>query len=155
MGYLHLFTYLQKADWGIYVIVFYVCLALCVVTILNIFYVNYSFGNKKTSFTWPLYTLKSLMSIFLSVLYIPILEYYLSIVGCTSNKQGVLVQYSFSTVVCWKDLHILHGCLSLMISFVFILICLIAVLLTFECRNSENDKMARTSSRANFVYILY
>jgi hypothetical protein len=50
--------------------------------IINIAYVSYSFSRKYFTITWPLYVLRNVAKIFVTILFMPLLELFLSIIHC-------------------------------------------------------------------------
>jgi len=66
------------------------------------------------------------------------------------NTNGELVHSVFSSVKCWKELHILHAVFGLISVIVFVGISLVVVLTLFETKSSSNDASARTHSRNEF-----
>ena len=52
---------------------FYLCIGIVFMVILDIFYVSYSFSKKKFKFVWPLQFLRSVCGMFVTVLFLPFL----------------------------------------------------------------------------------
>jgi hypothetical protein len=97
-GYLRFVQYFQNTNYNVYIIIFYVLVAIILFVILDIFYVSIAFSKKKYAFSWPVTALKVAIWLFTTVLYLPIIEYFLSILNCTSDKSGNLVHYIFTEV---------------------------------------------------------
>ncbi|EAS07526.3 PAS domain S-box protein (macronuclear) [Tetrahymena thermophila SB210] len=163
LSYFQLITYLKNSSWTAYITVFYTCVALVILIIIDIFYISYSFTKKNQAFSWPIYSLRTLLSLIVTVLFMPLLDFFLSIISCQSTtlSQGsgitssVYVHEFFSSVVCWQDVHILHAVVSIFISIAFIIVTFLVVLIYFECLHNSNDPTARVTSRPNFVFLLY
>lgn len=122
---------------------FYVGLSIVVLVILDIFYVSYSFSKKKFAFVWPLHALRSLCSLFVTILFLPLLDYFMSVLGCIYDLNGNYVHHIFTEMVCWQGIYIVHAVLSIIISVVFVVISLTVSITYFECRSTSSDPTAR------------
>ncbi len=60
----------------------------------------------------------------------------------------------YSEVECYSGLFNLHSSFAVAVSFVFVIICLIAALALFETKESPNDVCAKVSSRPDFVVLV-
>jgi hypothetical protein len=60
----------------------------------------------------------------------------------------------YSDIECWKGLIILHSSFSVVVSFVFVIICLIAAIALYESKESPNDISAKVTSRADFGVLI-
>jgi len=138
-------SYFKKATWSVYIAIFYVGIGLIIFVIADVFYVSYSFAKKKFSFMWPLGTLRHIVSLFVTILFMPLLDYFVSILGCVHDEHShKLVHSAFPEIECWSGIHILHGILSIIVSLLFVMISLVVSGTYFECRSSMvNDSEAR------------
>jgi len=66
--------YISNFPWFSYVIIFYLGIFLVFLVILGIIYVIYSTSRKRFAYLWPLKALAYFCTIFLTVLFIPILS---------------------------------------------------------------------------------
>ena len=57
--------------------------------VLDILYVSYSFSRKRFTHMWPLYILRSVTSIAVTVGFLPITESLSNIMNCLTNSDGV------------------------------------------------------------------
>lgn len=55
-----------------YLIVFYLAVTAVTLVIINIAYVSYSFSRKYFTVTWPLYVLRTIAKIFVTILFMPL-----------------------------------------------------------------------------------
>ena len=55
---------------------------------------------------------------------------------------------------CWHGMHIIHATFSIVVSFVFIIICLIVSLTYFDTQSGSHDISARVNSRADVFVVL-
>jgi hypothetical protein len=71
-------TYLTSFPWGTYLAIFYLGILLVLLVILDLGYVLYSMARKKFAFVWPLKAPSSFCSIFVTILFLPLLSTQLS-----------------------------------------------------------------------------
>ena len=68
------FSYWFKyLNWTPFVIVFYSGIFIIIIVVLDIIFISYSISKKKSSIRWPLVVLRVAFSLFVTVLYIPLL----------------------------------------------------------------------------------
>lgn len=72
--------------------------AAIVAMIVNIIYVSYAFSKKRVSTIWPVITLRSITSLFVTVLFLPITELLLSMIDCGNNANGQYVLSLFEDI---------------------------------------------------------
>ena len=60
----------------------------------------------------------------------------------------------YSEVECWKGPFILHCSFAIVVSFVFVIICLVAAIALFETKESPNDVCAKVTSRPDFTVLI-
>ena len=56
-----------------FLVIFYLCVSIVVLVILDVFYVSYSFSQKKFAFVWPMQALRTVCGLFVTVLFLPFL----------------------------------------------------------------------------------
>ena len=173
LNFFQIVSWCFKLNWTTYIVVFYLCIFLVCLVILDVFYVSYSFSKKKFAFVWPLQALRSTCGLFVTVLFLPLLggsfffaffvfvffgcyfvfwclfffvELFSSLLCCI-NKDGNLVHSTFTEVKCWDGIHILHASFSVVVSCIFICISMVVALTYFETKGTSNDPSARIHSR--------
>jgi hypothetical protein len=124
-------------------IMFYVGIFIIAFVLICFAYVSYSYTKKKFAFVWPLHALRTLASLFVTILFIPLLDVFISISDCQNNSNGVLVNRMFPSTTCWNGMHIIQAVIAIMVAIVFAAISLIAGITYFECRGSSHDATAR------------
>ncbi|MDR3546667.1 MAG: hypothetical protein P4M11_00065 [Candidatus Pacebacteria bacterium] len=67
-------SYLSNFPWATYLAVFYIGIFLVLLVIVDIVYVLFSIARKKFTFIWPLKALTAFCSIFVTVLFLPLLS---------------------------------------------------------------------------------
>lgn len=65
---------------------------MIILIILDIIYVSYSFNKKKFRFTLPLIILAKVVPIFLTILFITIMEFLLGIINCNPSETDPNIQ---------------------------------------------------------------
>lgn len=133
----------------------YICIGVISCVILCFIYVSYSFTKKRFVFIWPLYALRSVCYLFVTILFIPIYEFFLSVFHCIENEEHVLVHYMWSEVECFKGVHIIHSILAVFTAVVNVCMTVVVAINFFESRNIHDDPEARVNSRPNFLLLLY
>ncbi len=68
--------------------------------------------------------------------------------------EGQVVMDLYSEVECWKGPFILHASFAIVVSFVFVIICLVAAIALFETKESPNDVCAKVTSRPDFTVLI-
>lgn len=63
--------WLEGLKWDIYIIIFYVCLFLVFVILLDFLYISISFKLKKLNFSQPIQLLNTVCGLLVSLLFIP------------------------------------------------------------------------------------
>lgn len=85
-------------------------LCFCILLIMiDIGYVSYQITKNKINQTWPIAILRSVASIFVTVLFLPITETLISIISCTTTDDGKLVVYYFNEIECYIGWHLVHS----------------------------------------------
>jgi len=139
---------LEGGSATLYLIVLYLAVVAVTLVIFNIAYVSYSFSRKYFTVTWPLYVLRTVAKIFVTILFMPIfgkilfiLELFLTTLHCV--QYGDVVATHIGHIKCFYGFHFLHIFCAIIVAIVFVLICLICALTFFECSNEEEDLTAK------------
>jgi hypothetical protein len=141
--------------WTLYLIIFYTCIGAIILAVLDIIYVSYSFNKKRFSVMWPLIVLRNVVTLSVTVLFLPITEFLIQMVQCEYDaEKGYSVHSMFSEIQCWNGMHILHSVVALINIIVFVSISMVVALNYFESRISSDDPTARSNSRADVVFIV-
>ena len=136
--------YLTGVSSSVYLTVFYLCVLLVTLMIINIVYVSYSFSRNFFTVTWPLYVLRHVAKAIVTIFFMPLQEIFISIFDCTLDSTTGKQMNSYSpTIECWTGLHFLHFFCSVAVSIVFITISLIVALTYFECNDSGENHGAK------------
>ena len=74
IGSFNVSTYMPGIEFSTFLILLYSLIFMIILVILDIIYVAYSFSKKKFEFTWPLVLLAKIVPLFVTVLFLPIME---------------------------------------------------------------------------------
>ena len=127
-------SYFSNFPWATYLVIFYLGILLVLLVIVDIIYVLYSMARKKFAVIWPLKALTSFCSIFVTVMFLPLLKLFVSMISCHKNDDGVFVHNYYVEERCWEGLHILHAIMAVVVSIVFIMISLIVTLTFYDIK---------------------
>jgi hypothetical protein len=101
---------------------------------------------------WPLQVLRNVCGLFVTVLFLPFLETFTSMIDCHSEN-GHSSNLLFPTFMCWTGQHIIHATFALVVSFIFIIISLVVALTYFDSQSTSHDISARVNSRSDVFFI--
>lgn len=142
--YINIVHYLSGQSTLVYLCIFYFFVVSVSAVIANIFYVSYSFNRKYFTQTWPLIVLRNVAKTFVTILFMPILELFISIFVCNKNNDDGLYYNSIATdLICFRGAHFVHMFIALIISIVFFIICVIVAINFFECSEIGEDIEAK------------
>jgi hypothetical protein len=135
--------YLGFFNWIVYVLLFYIGILMVGLTIIDIFYVSYAISKKKFSYLWPIKALRSVCGLFVTALFLPLLELFFSMMACERNDNEELVNTTAPDIVCWKGLHILYSVSAILVSSVFIVISVIVAMTYFDASWDDENPEAK------------
>ena len=109
--------WLEKvADWGLYIIIFYVATFIIFSLIIGFVYIAYQQHNNHS---WLLKLIQMACFLMITILFIPLLEILLMMSNCKSAKQ-TMTHMVFPSMVCYEGIHILHVTLSFLAALILI-----------------------------------
>lgn len=155
-GVLQINNLMPSLNFNAFLICLYLLILLIILVILDIVYVSYSFTKKKFSFTLPLVLLAQIVPLFVTFLFIPIMEFLTNIINCspsTSDPSIQVMQY-FPSVVCFQGMHLMHASVTLFFASIFVFISTIVAMTLFEPRMTSSSILARKSSRGEVIFII-
>jgi len=65
--------WLKKLSWDVYIIIFYVCIFLIFLIVIDFLYVAYSYKHRKLQFMWPIQILRTAFHLISTIFFIPML----------------------------------------------------------------------------------
>ncbi|CAK82689.1 unnamed protein product (macronuclear) [Paramecium tetraurelia] len=142
----------QMISFPALVAMMYVCLGLVVFAFMLIFLLSY---RLKSAFTWPIYILRIMIQMFLSVLYMPIMDLFFSLIACTTDENGNTINQIFIDVTCWQGAHIVHGVVSILAIVIFYLLCITFALIYYEPRYLPKEPLSKKSGRNLAIFLTY
>lgn len=126
-----------------YLLSFYICVFIIILVCLNISYVFYSFSRNYFTYTWPLSLLCKSLKIFVSILFIPFLTLFVSVFLCNKADDGLYYSGVAPELQCYGILHGVTMCISLIVIFLFSLICAIQIGFSFDLSFFTEDFEAK------------
>ncbi|CAD8156622.1 unnamed protein product [Paramecium pentaurelia] len=150
-------TYIPNISYFALLSSVYILLVIILLIILDIIYVSYSFSKNQFAATWPLVVLRSVTSLVVTVLFLPITETLFSILQCQTDPttgEYIISGYSEIYVVCWQGWHTFHALLTLLFMFMFVAICAIVAYAFFEPGMMSDDRTARQDSKGEVTFII-
>lgn len=143
IGYINIVNYLSNSSAIVYLTIYYMFVLSVTLVIVNIAYVSYSFSRKYFTHTWPLYVLSKVAKTFVTILFMPIFELFLSMFTCNLNDYGYYINNISPELICFESFHYLHMVISFIVSILFLIICMTVAINFFECSEISNDVEAK------------
>ena len=147
---------LPGINYNAFLALLYLIIFMIILVILDIIYVSYSFNKKKFRFTLPLVLLAHIVPLFVTLLFIPVTEFLLSVISCgpSDNDPSVQVMSFFPTVVCFEGEHLIHASITLFFTSIFVFISTVVAMTLFEPRMTANTIASRKSSDGEVIFIV-
>ena len=142
----------------LYIVVFYLLLAVVLGVVVDVGYVAYIISSKnKSGAVWPMRLLRSVVSYIVTVLFNPMVEYFLAILECSNfdeegNPLDYYQNYNVDDMQCWTNVHFTVMCVEgVLITIIFVLICTVVMTIFYEQKTSMDKEGAKTSSYADLT----
>lgn len=132
----------------VYLFAFYLMVLLVVLIITNLIYVTISVLRKKFTVVWPLRILRSAVSFIITILFMPIIEVFVSIVDCIKIDDKLVIIYN-PDIVCWTGQHYIHVIMGILFAILFCIVSLVVQMCYFESRFNLHDHGAKANARAD------
>ena len=142
----------------LYIVFFYIMMAVVLGVVVDVGYVAYIISSKnKSGAVWPMRLLRSVVSYIVTVLFNPMVEYFLAILECSDhdeegNDLGYYQNYNVDDMECWYNVHFSVMCVEgILITIIFVLICTVVMTIFYEQKTSMDKEEAKTSSYADLT----
>ena len=142
----------------LYILFFYIMMAVVLGVVVDVGYVAYILSSKnKSGAVWPMRLLRSVVSYIVTVLFNPMVEYFLAILECSNyDEEGKLLpyyqNYNVDDMHCWTNAHFTVMCVEgIFITVIFVLICTVVMTIFYEQKTSMDKEEAKTSSYADLT----
>jgi hypothetical protein len=99
--------------WSDYLLAFYILISISIVYIMTFLFVGIAFKSK-WKFDWAVSFLKFLTRVNQSVLFLPLIKMFLSMMNCSNGYH-----YIYTTQKCWSGLHFFHAIMAVLVIFFF------------------------------------
>ena len=142
----------------LYIVFFYIMMAVVLGVVVDVGYVAYIISSKnKSGAVWPMRLLRSVVSYIVTVLFNPMVEYFLAILECSDydeegNYLGYFQNYNVDDMHCWSGVHFSVMCVEgVLITVIFVIICTVVMTIFYEQKTSMDKEEAKTSSYADLT----
>jgi hypothetical protein len=135
--------YLSLFNWIVFITVFYIGILVVALTIVDIVYVSYAISMKKFSFLWPIKVLRQVCGMFVTGLFLPLLELFFMIPACETTDEGTSVNTTANDIVCWEGMHILYTVSAILVSSVFIVIAVVIAMTYYDISTDYDNPSAK------------
>ncbi|CAD8213537.1 unnamed protein product [Paramecium octaurelia] len=152
LGYSMLVPYFEMLSYIGLLSMMYTCLGLVLMGYMLIILLNY---RLQSSISLIVQMLRALIKLFLSILYMPIMDLFFSIFACAEDKTGNLMHQLFSDITCWEGTHIVHGIVSIFGIIFFYLFCITFALLYYEPRFLPMNPQSKKNGRYLAIFLTY
>ena len=122
-----------------------------ILLIIGLFaYVCYCIRIKKSSFTWPINLLKTIMLFLNWVLFSPIFESIVYIYRCEGNEHII-----DSNMKCYSTIHIILMVISAFFGIILLFECTLIALLFHRAQPIKEDALARAEINCEIIFLVY
>eukprot|EP00002_Diphylleia_rotans_P036909 TRINITY_DN8189_c0_g1_i13.p1 TRINITY_DN8189_c0_g1~~TRINITY_DN8189_c0_g1_i13.p1 ORF type:complete len:2011 (-),score=323.31 TRINITY_DN8189_c0_g1_i13:314-6346(-) len=142
-----------------YMLILWGSMAATTGAVVNIIFVAITFGRSEftTGSIWMIKTLQTLVSLFLTVLYLPFMTIFMSLVHCSEEKSTgryILSSVEDTTIECWTVPHIIYVIICAPIFLCFLLFSLSFVAVYYDSNPESDHIMARVHARVDLASLL-
>jgi len=134
---------MDDTNWNLYIVVLYILLFVLGIFMMNIAYIGFNISRKRYSFAWAVPIFRYFSILFITIFFIPFLNYFVSISACVKDEREMMVHYIYTEIECWTGVHVIHAAFAIIGSIVFVIITGILSLMYYEYKDSPNDSTAR------------
>ena len=144
----------------LFITVFYIGIFAVLGVVVDIFYVAYIISsNNKSGAVWPMRLLRSVVSYIVTVLFNPMVEYFLAILECSDkdesgNYLGYYQNYNVDDMHCYTNIHFTIMCVeAVFIVVVFVTICTVVQTVFYEQKTAADKDGAKTNSKCDLLVL--
>ncbi|CAD8110362.1 unnamed protein product [Paramecium sonneborni] len=148
LSYFVISAHLINQEFEIYLAVFYTFFGLVVFSIVLFIIFAFAF---KVAFL-PLLLLKSLLKLFLTIGFLPIMLLFFGLLSCKVNNNGVEIWFYNKNIECWSNEHYIHGIFAIIGILLFQILTSSTCLIYFESKCVYGNAYAQRSGRPYSYY---
>ncbi|CAK91236.1 unnamed protein product (macronuclear) [Paramecium tetraurelia] len=141
-------AHLKHQKFELYLAFFYAFFGLVVISIA--LFVIFAFAFKVA--VLPLMILKSLLKLFLTIGFLPIMLLFFGILSCKVNSNGIEVWSYNADVECWGNDHYIHAIFAIIAILLFQILTSTTCLIYFESKFVYGNAFAQRSGRPYSYY---
>lgn len=135
--------YFEMLEFSSFASMMYVLIGIILIAIMILLLVGYSNTTKlNTAVSWPIFVLKWLLTLFSTLLYLPILNLFFEMINCHENDHNIVKLEVFDQE-CWNGPHIVHGIVAILGILIFVIFTAIFNFLYFEARPKIKDLLSK------------
>ncbi|CAD8173029.1 unnamed protein product [Paramecium pentaurelia] len=147
-GYVLLSPQYDQMQYSAMVILTYLFVGIIALEIL--LYLVLSNRTEKLSKTLPMTMLKSIINLMLSILYMPIVDLFISVWTCKDSYH-----FSFTNYECWTGSHTVHSIVAIIFLIIFYTLSAIHSFLYYEARFIYTNSLSKQSGFDDFILKTY
>ncbi|CAD8074133.1 unnamed protein product [Paramecium primaurelia] len=147
-GYVLLSPQYDQMQYSAMVILTYLFVGIIALEIL--LYLVLSNRTEKLSKTLPMTMLKSIINLMLSILYMPIVDLFISVWTCKDSYH-----FSFTNYECWTGSHTVHSIVAIIFLIIFYILSAIHSFLYYEARFIYTNSLSKQSGFDDFILKTY
>ncbi|CAD8065320.1 unnamed protein product [Paramecium sonneborni] len=147
--------YTTLQNYSLLIILLYLCIGIFTFSMMLTFFIGLGLNKKKQENNWIKKGLKIFINLFLSILYLPILDIFITIIDCGYDKNGIYIHNQFQEQKCWTDTHILHGIVAILFAIIFYGYCVCFALLYYESKYEPTNPNSKMSGRPLMMLFTY
>ncbi|CAD8155764.1 unnamed protein product [Paramecium octaurelia] len=145
--------YTITLDYSSLMIIHYVCVGAFVIMNMLACFIGFNIRKRKEENSWILLILKIIINLFLSILFLPFIDIFISIIDCQEDGNGNQVHYYFTDQQCWVGAHILHGIIAIIILLIFYGFCMILGGIYYESKFMSDQANSQQNGRiSGYLY---
>ena len=120
---------------------------------------SYSFKYNKYNLLWTLKILRVFILLSQSVLFLPLLGLFISILQCKnmaedSNETSRFVHYMFNELDCWTGIHLFYAFTGIISAIIFCVISLTSTAVYYENKISSYNQLNKFNSRPEIMNLI-
>lgn len=147
-GYVLLTPQYEYMGYATMVILVYLFVGIIALEIM--LYLMLSNKTEKMSKTLPMTILKGIINLMLSILYMPIVDLFISIWTCENGHH-----YAFTNYECWSGSHTVHSIVAIIFLIIFYFLSVIHSFLYYEARFNYSNSISKQSGFDDFILKTY
>ncbi|CAD8184025.1 unnamed protein product [Paramecium octaurelia] len=149
-----LMKYAENTSFTIYLIVFYICVAIVQITvILIVLLAVLEYNHTATSI--PYQILRVTLAILMTIGFEPISRILVGYLSCESDDRGILMMRYISNQQCWVSEYELHAVIAILTFVEYLVMVIIFAQICIESKEVEQNTLAQKQGQTMLYYYLF